>query len=211
MIELEAKSRSDEKPADLRKEGLIPAVYYGSKEDSVAIAVNGRDFSHVLREAGESSVVKLKTADGTKDVMIRDVQLDPLAHKPIHIDFYVVEKGQVVEVAIPLEFTGDSPAVKQGGTLVKVLHELPVKGEPAAMPHDIVVDITALVDTESQITTGDLKLPTGVELMIEPTEIVAMVSEAREEEPEEIVEVDMSAIEVEKKGKKEEEGEEEPA
>ena len=193
---------------DLRKKGTIPAVFYGKKENSTPISVKLSDFVKIWRKAGESSVVVLKR-DGSEDLeaLIHDIDLDPVTETPRHADFYVFEKGHKIEVNIPIEFTGIAPAVKDlGGTLVKVLRELKVEAMPKDLPHEIKVDISSLVTFENQILAKDIALPLGVVLVDGQDEVVALVSEAKEEVEEVAAPVDLSAIEVEKKGKKEEEG-----
>ncbi|HEY4480443.1 MAG TPA: 50S ribosomal protein L25, partial [Candidatus Paceibacterota bacterium] len=172
------------------------------------IQIKKADFIKAWKNAGESSVIKLQTPDGDLEALIKDVQLDPVKNEPIHTDFYVFEKGHKVEIAIPIEFEGTAPAVKElGGVLVKVMHEIEVRAEPKNLPHEIKVDIGSLVNFESQILAKDIKLEAGVELLQNPEDVVALVSEAKEEKEEETAPVDLSQIEVEKKGKKEEEGE----
>ena len=203
-----AKRDVSEDPSAFRKKGLLPAVFYGKKQSSIPIVVSVPDFIKVWKEAGESAVVSLM-AKGSKnsiETLIHDVEIDPLSDKPIHVDFYVFEKGKRVEIDVPLEFVGISPAVKDlGGSLLKVLHEIKVSASPENLPHSIVVDISALVTFEDHISAKDIKLPTGVELKENEDEIIASVETPRAEEvaePEVIP--DLSAIEVEKKGKKEE-------
>lgn len=191
--------------ADLRTSGSVPAVYYGKKEKSTSISVSVSDFKKIWKEVGETSTFELETPKGTVNAMVYDVQVDPMKHDILHVDFYVVEKGQKVEVEVPLEFEGVAPAEKLGGIVVKVLHELTVEGEPQNMPHELIVDVTKLVDLDSQILAKDLVLPKGIELITEPEEVIAAVSEAEEESDEAPTAVDMSSIEVEQKGKKEEE------
>ena len=171
------------------------------------ISLSLGDFLKVWKEAGESTVVTLETGDGSKESLIHDVDLDPVSGTPLHADFYVFEKGHKVEVALPIEFTGVSSAVKDlGGTLVKVLHELKVEAMPKDLPHNIAVDISALAQFGDQILARDITLPNGVELKVSPEEVVLTVSAPREEKEEEAAPVDLSSIEVEKKGKTEEEG-----
>jgi len=203
------KREKSEKLDKIRKGGNIPAVFYGAKEASTTISVPEIDFIKVWREAGESSIVTLKTPEGDHDALIQAIDLDPVSDKVRHVDFYVVEKGKKVKVHVPLEFEGASPAVKElGALLVKVLHEIEIEAKPADLPHEIVVSIDSLVDLESQILAKDIKLPAGVELVTGEDEVVALVSEAKEEVVEETGPIDLSAIEIsEKKGKKEEEGE----
>ncbi len=193
----------------LRKEGLVPAIYYGKKQSSTPIQIKKADFLKIWKEAGESTVVSIKTAEEAVDALIVDVDFDPVKHEPRHVDFYVFEKGHKVEVAIPLEFVGVAPAIKDlGGVLVKTLHEINIKSDPSNLPHQIEVDISSLLDFSSHILVKDIKLPKGVEVIDGEEEVVATVAAPREEKEEEVVApIDLSQIEVEKKGKKEEEGE----
>ncbi|MCR4279603.1 MAG: 50S ribosomal protein L25 [Candidatus Zambryskibacteria bacterium] len=214
MLTLKADIRNTStKPADVRKAGQIPAVFYGKKEASTPISIPKIDFLKVWKEAGESSVITLNTPDGEKETFIKDVDIDPVSGAPRHADFYVFEAGHKVEVSLPIEFEGVSPAVKDlGGTLVKVLYEINVEAMPKDLPHNIIVDISTLAQFGDQILAQDLILPTGVELKIDSEDVVATVSAPREEKEEEAAPIDLESIKVEKKGKDEDaEGEGEAA
>jgi len=192
----------------LREEGSMPAVLYGPKEDTFPITISMKDFGKVLKEAGESTVITLETPKGKKNAIIHAVQFDPVRSTPIHADFYIIEEGKEVEVNVPLEFVGVSIAVKElGGTLVKVVHELPIKGKPADLPHSIDVDISTLTDLDSNISAEKVVLPKGIVLTINGEEIIASISVAKEEEEEAVESSDIADIEVEQKGKKEDEEE----
>ena len=107
MVALKADKRDPSVKADkIRAAGMLPAVFYGKKEDSTPISISMVDFLKVWKEAGESSVISLETADGTKESLIHDVDFDPVTGRPRHADFYVFEKGHKVEVEIPIEFEG---------------------------------------------------------------------------------------------------------
>ncbi|HEU0080987.1 MAG TPA: 50S ribosomal protein L25 [Candidatus Paceibacterota bacterium] len=192
----------------LRKAGRIPAVFYGKKEASTPISIASTDFIKAYRSAGESTVVVLQ-GDGIEvESLIHDMDLHPVTGKPLHADFYVFEKGKKIRVDVPLEFTGTAPAIKElGGSLIKVLHDVEIEALPKDLPHKIVVDIAGLVDFKSTIKAGDLQLPAGVTLAISPDDIVASAAEPKAEEEEPAAPVDLSAIEVEKKGKEAKEGE----
>lgn len=199
-----AQTDSNEK---LRKEGIIPAVFYGKKQASTAIGIQRSEFLKVWKAVGESGVVSLVGPSGTVDALIQEVDTDPVTEIPQHADFYVFEKGKKIEVSIPLVFTGVSPAVKDlSGNLVKVMYELAIEASPENLPHEIEVDISTLVDFDSVILAKDVSLPKGVSLAVDGEEVVASVSAPRGDEPEEpTVAPDLSAIEVVKKGKKDEE------
>lgn len=192
----------------LRKGGKIPAVFYGPKEKATSIAIPTVDFIKVWRKAGESSVVILKDGSDEHETLIHEIDVHPVTGAPRHADFYVIEKGKKVKVHVPLVFGGVSGAVKdKGGILVKVLRELEIEAAPKDLPHELKVDISALAELSSVITAKDIVIPAGVTLIAKPDEIIASIAEAKEE-VEEVKPVDMSAIEVEKKGKEAKEGEE---
>ena len=190
---------------ETQKEGFIPAVYYGSHSAATSVFVDAKEFAKVLASEGASSSVFLITPQGKETAMIQDVQLHPVKGHVIHADFFVLEKGQKVHVKTPIEFIGESSAVKAGGVLVKVLHELSVEGDPTLLPHEFTVDISVLVDATSSIHVRDIHLPDGVDLYhVNADDIVVSIAVAQEEAAE-VTPVDLSAIEVEKKGKKDEE------
>jgi large subunit ribosomal protein L25 len=207
MTTLQAQFRKTSENLDsIRQNGHIPAVFYGAGQDSTPISVPFMAFEKALKEAGESSTILLALPEGEFNVLIHDVQLDPVKHVPMHADFLVVDMNKPIEVKVPLEFVGISPAVKGNlGVLTKVMHEIEVRGLPKNMPHQIEVDISSLETLENQIHVKDLKLPNGVEAMAEQDEVVALVAAVKEEV--EAAPVDLTAIEVEQKGK-DKEGEE---
>ncbi len=208
VVKLEATKRETSKSAraTLRKEAMIPAVVYGKKEASTPIAVSVINFKKVWEEAGESTVVTLDGFGKSVDVLIQEVSIDHISGLPVHVDFYAIEADKKVEVEVPLEYVGEAPAVKLlGGNLVKVLHEVSIEALPKNLPHSIEVDISSLETFETQILAKDLKLSTGVTLITDAEEVVALVAPVTEEKEEEVAAPDLSAIEVEKKGKTDEE------
>ncbi len=206
MITLDALARYVKvNPKLIRKEGLLPAVFYGPGQASTAISVNRAKFEKVLEEAGESTVITLKTPKGDLDALIHDVDLDPVMGDPVHVDFYIVAKDRKVEVDVPIEFVGVAPVEKLGGIVAKIQHEVSVSGLPGLLPQHLSVDLSKLVELSSVVTVGDLDLPEGVEVVgLHSGDVIASVTVAQEEVAP-TAPVDLSAIEVEKKGKKEEE------
>lgn len=207
-----AKRDTTKKPDAVRADGYVPAVFYGKSEDATPISIARGDFERTWHEAGESTIVSLEVDDGeTVDTLIQDVQQDPVTDAPIHVDFFAFERGKAIEVNVPLEFTGEAPAVKeQGGILVKVIHDLPIQALPKDLPQHIEVDVSSLTDLDSQLQAGDITLPSGVELAVEAEEVIANI-DTPSEEPEEPAEEEMSIDDIEVEGEKEasEEGDEE--
>lgn len=208
MVTITASKREEtgKRAKRLFSSGSMPAVVYGPKQESLSISLSAREFEKVLKEAGESSVIELAGLGSSMQVLIHEVDRDPVTNVPRHADFYAIEKGAKVEVEVPLSFVGESPAVKGGANLVKVLHELAIEASPANLPHDIAVDISTLSAVGDQILVKDLTIPSGVEVQTDMEQVVVLIQEVEVEE-ETATTVDMDSIEVEKKGKEETEGE----
>lgn len=202
----------------LRKKGQLPAVLYGPGMNNILLELNHRLFEKVYEEAGESSLVSLKIKGEKRpyQVLIHDIQRDPLTGDFIHVDFYQPSLEKKIEVNIPFEFFGESEAVKNlGGTLVKNVPEIRVRALPQDLPHQIRVNIEKLKTFEDHIKISDLEIPQGVEILKDSQEIVASVVPPTkvEEELEKPIEEKVEEVEKVEKEKKEEavEEKEEPA
>ena len=204
--------KADKRDADaglsfLRKSGKIPAVFYGAGKITTSVTLSNIEFKKIWRDAGESSAIKISTANGNVDALIHEVQVDPVTDEPIHVDFLVIDMKRKIRIKVPLVFEGISNAVKNGiNNLVKVLHEIEIEALPSDLPHSLFVDISKLETLNNNIVVSDIKLPVGVVVITSGGDVVASVVAQVEEKEEVIAPVDLSAIEVEKKGKKEEEG-----
>jgi len=184
-MQLTAQKRDHTKARVLRKAGVLPAVVYGRKEVATPITLSYKEFEKVFHEAGESQVITLHGLGADKEVLIHAVAVDPVSSKPIHADFYAIEKGQTVTVSVPLQFEGISPAVKDlGGVLVKVIRELEMEVLPKELPHEIAVDVSILKNIGDQIHIKDLTLPQSAKIAIDGDEVVVMIAAAQEEEVE---------------------------
>jgi large subunit ribosomal protein L25 len=211
MTTLQATTRSaNETPESVRALGKIPAVIYGSGvKETISVSIDREAFKKAWAAAGSSTSVTLTGAGEDHDCIIHDFQIDPRTDMVIHADFLALDKNTKVTVKVELEFIGVSPAVKAGlGILEKALHEIEVEALPAHLPKSIEVDISGLTETDSQIHIKDLVLPKSVEIKgHEADDVVALISVIADEKEESGAPIDFASIEVEKKGKKEVEGE----
>lgn len=182
IMTLEVEKRDSNESADtLRKRGFAPAVFYGPKEDATPIAVNARKLESLWKAAGETTIIKLEGAGDGVDTLIKDIQIHPVTGQILHADFYALEKGKKVEISVPLEFVGEAPAEKLGHVISKAMHEIEIEVAPAELPHKIEVDISSLTNPGDHITVGDIKLPPSAILKVGAEEIVASVTEHKEE------------------------------
>ncbi len=185
----------------------MPAIVYGPKQEAMAVSISLPEMQAVLRHGGESSLIELQGMGAPIAAQIRDLDVDPVTSIPRHADFYAVEKGAKVTLTVPLSFVGDALAAKAGANIVKIMHEIEVEAAADKLPHEIEVDISPLVALDDQIRVSDLIAPNGVAFVTDADEVVVIAQAPADEESEESPVLDMSAIEVEKKGKAEEETE----
>lgn len=202
-VKLEVTAR-EESGAATRNAGRVPGIVYGPKQSPIKVSVDALTFEKTLHEAGEATIISLEGLPEPVEVLIHDVAFDAARGGVEHVDFYAIERGKALTTNVPLEFIGEAPAAKGGATVTKSLFELEVTCRPSDLPSHIDVDLAVLVDEDSQIKVHDLTIPAGVTVEDDGELIVATISAAREDEPETTEAVDMSAIEVEAKGKKEE-------
>ncbi|MCD6500460.1 50S ribosomal protein L25 [bacterium] len=216
MLSLEAKIREKlgRKTKSLRKQGFLPAVLYGPEIKNLSLEVPEKEFEKIYKEAGESSIIKLKiknqkSKSNEMEVLIHQTAKDPVKGNFLHVDFYHPSSRKEVEAEIPLRFEGEAPAVEElGGTLVKEIQQVEVKGLAQNLPREIKVDIGKLRTFEDRILIRDLKVPQGIKILRESNEIVANVAPPgrEEEKPVEEEKPAEEKLEEEKEGEEEEKG-----
>ena len=202
MLTISIKQRKifGRKLKSLRAKGFLPAVIYGPGIKNLSIEIDSEKFLELYKRAGESSLISLNLQGEDKKflVLIYDVEFDPLSGKPISVDFYQPNLKEKVEIAIPLNFVGQSPAVKKfNGTLVRDIQEIEVKAFPQNLPKEIKVDISSLKELNDEILVKDLVFPEDVEVSKKPEEVVAYIAppENVEEELEKPIEEKVEEVE----------------
>jgi large subunit ribosomal protein L25 len=188
MEELKLKStirtETGGKLKKLRKDALIPAVIYGHKIKNQLLKVGYREFEDVYKKAGENTLINLLIGDSSKGkVIIYNLQVDPVSDKFLHIDFYQVKMDEKISAEIPLNFIGESEAVKnEGGVLIKNMNTVKVESLPQALPKKINVDISQIKKLEEAIHIKDLDVPENVKLAAQGDEVVAIILKPRAKE-----------------------------
>lgn len=152
----------------LRREGRVPAVIYGGKEEPVMVHIEEKELVRQLMTGHfMNSIVEIEL-DGKKlRTLPKDVALDPVKDRPIHADFLRMVKGGKIEVQVPVVFVNEeaSPGLKKGGVLNVVRHELELVCENDRIPSEIVIDVTGK-DVGDAIHISEVTLPEGSESAI---------------------------------------------
>jgi large subunit ribosomal protein L25 len=191
----------------IRAEGRIPAVMYGHDVRSVPLTIDAHEAEHLFRSISvDNTIVGLKVEGQRRavDILIREIQAHPVRGDILHVDFLRVRSGVAVEVDIPVHLTGSAVGVRDhGGILEQVTHDVRVKCVPAAIPEVIELEVSGL-EVGDSLHVSDMVVPEGVEILVDPEQMVCAVA-ARRAAPEEF-EVEVEEVEVVAGEEAEEEG-----
>jgi large subunit ribosomal protein L25 len=147
-----------------RREGRVPGILYGDKQEPQSISVDYRAISQELLTGHFQSTIFTLNVEGAKTRVIpRSVQLDPVRDFPIHVDFLRLTKNALVTVDVPVRFLNEaaSPGLKRGGVLNIVRHEIPVRCPADAIPDHFDVDLTGL-EIGNSVHISAIALPPNV-------------------------------------------------
>jgi len=191
---------------ELRRQGLIPAELYGRGIDNLHLVVPEKDFNKVFKQAGENQVVDLDVAGQKRPVLIYEINRDAVTDEILNIDFYQVRLDEKLRVKVPVEFTGDSPAIKAGNILVKAIQEIEVEALPGNIPHSFIVDISRLAEVGQDFKVKDFVADKNVKILIEPESVIVTIQAPLTEEEEKALEEQavpgVEAVKVETEEKK---------
>jgi len=185
---------------ELRRQGRIPAVVYGTSMEPCPISVDPKELHEAMdTEAGLNTLLTLNGAgpfDG-KAVILKEMVVGPIKREPLHADFHAIDMTRTVNVMVPVHPVGKSKGEKEGGNLEIVRHEIEVVCLPTAIPSTIEIDITAL-EVGDVLHVGDVALPDGVELPADVNFTVItctapVVEKAEDEEEGEAIEAAVEA------------------
>lgn len=161
-----------------RKEGSIPAVFYGRGEEAIHLSVNAAELLKIVRSKKDNVFIKL-LIDGEKKMeklsLIRELQIEPVSRKFYHADFFEVRMDHRLTLEVPLHFTGVPVGVENGGELQHLKRDLKISCLPADLPNSIEIDVSGLEIGDS-IKVQDIRVPEGI-AVLDPGDVgVAMVA-----------------------------------
>ena len=152
----------------LRRDGRVPAVVYGGKEEPLAIHVEEKELTRQLMTGHFfNSIVEVEVGGKKFRTLPKDVAFHPVSDRPLHADFLRLAKGATVSVNVPVSFANEelAPGLKRGGVLNVVRHDLELVCDADKIPDEIVIDVTGF-DVGESIHISHVKLPAGSESAI---------------------------------------------
>jgi large subunit ribosomal protein L25 len=197
----------------LRVAGRVPATLYGGKGEALALAVNTKQVTAILRsESGHNTLFQVDLGGKQEPAIVKDWQVDPVSGNLLHVDLLRIAMDVRMRVKVPVHTFGEPSGVKvQGGVYEVVTREVEVECLPADIPTEFKVDVSGLALNQS-LRAGELPIDTAkLKLLTDAQTVLSHVVTLRAEE-EKPVEAAVATApaepEVIKKGKKEIEGEE---
>lgn len=181
---LQAKKRTGTKHSiltEMRNNGDIPGVVYGSKVSSTSISLNEANFLKVIKDVGRNGVIKLDVEGKTHDVVLNEYDSDPIKRNILHVDFLAVDLSQEINATVKVNLVGDALGVKDGGVLQQSLHEVTISAKPNDIPASIDIDISSL-QVGDTVTVVDIKGYDKIEISHEKDEVIASILPPRQEE-----------------------------
>jgi large subunit ribosomal protein L25 len=172
VIKAQSRSEKGKNAAfSLRDKGLIPAVLYGHNFPPVTLTISAAELAAMLKPVGHSAAEhalhKLSIEDRsdipTKDIMIKEIQRDPITNKVLHVDLYAVRMDEKIIVPVRINVTGKAPGVQKGGILQQMLREIKIKCFPSDIPQSFDVDVSDL-DIGQSIHIADITIPAHLEV-----------------------------------------------
>jgi large subunit ribosomal protein L25 len=186
-VTLKAEARTGKTKSEikqLRDNGKIPGVVNGKNIGTSTIAIDQKELLLLLRNHPHA-IIEMELPDGMKQpVMIHEVQRDQLSRQVLHIDFHQINMNEPVRTSVTLEFVGEAAGTKEGGVLQIQHHELEIRCLPEQIPDTIAVDISHLKVGENLIAS-DIKVPEGIEVKTDPSEVIVIVLAPQREVEEE--------------------------
>lgn len=185
QLKAEVRTVMGRKVKQLRRQGLVPATVYGYGIEPISIQLVEKEIDKVFEESGESTLIDLQLDGKSMPILFKNPQYHPISSDLIHVDCYKVNLKEKITAMVPIEFVGESMAVKLGNVLVEVFNEIEVEALPTDLPEKIIVDVGKLETLESQITVADLEVDKSkVTIKTDAGQVVVKVEEPRvEEEP----------------------------
>lgn len=159
----------------LRAAGRIPASVYTSGQLPQFLDLPVREATNALRRA--NAIYELKFGDEDRLAVVKEVQRNPVKRTIEHIDFYEVEKGEKIEVSVPIIIEGET---KGNGVAFVSIHEVTVRAEISHLPEKFILSVEGLLAGD-KIVASQIELPQGAELIdIDPEEVIVSVEVPRE-------------------------------
>ena len=162
-----------------KAEGIIPGIIYGSGKENLPVSVVRNEIMKAFKtEYGPNVVIDLKIKDKTEKVIAYQIEMDPIKHQIIHVDFIRVDNNKTVKLNIPTRLQGNAPGVKMGGLLIKKMDFVTIRTTIDKIPTHFDIDISSL-GLDTKFSVSDIQITDGIETISHKDDVIVRVAGKR--------------------------------
>lgn len=179
--ELNGNIRSHNSKGDnhrLREKGIIPGVIYGLRNPSLLVEFSEMELHHILSEVGDHGTLRVKVGNRENNVIIKEIQRDPVTNRINHIDLQRVENSTKVRTKVPIVLKGENYFRNSGTIIQQQVKKLDVEGVPSKLPRYIVADVTNLTG-RNRVMVSDLEVSEEISILNNPNSVVVSLANTK--------------------------------
>lgn len=175
-LDAQPRSITGKKVSQLRTQGLVPVVVYGSLMEPVSLQIPYRPLQVALMKVGGTQLLDIQVNGSTHTVLAREVQRDVVRGDILHVDFLAVDMSEKIVTTVPVHIVGESPIVEtRQGQVSQVANSLQVEALPRDLVSSIEVDISGLTQVGDGIYVRDLNLSDKLTVLSEEDELIVHI------------------------------------
>lgn len=196
ILQAEKRETLGKQVKQLRKSGKLPGNIFGKHVASQSVQVAYTDFLPLYKEVGETGIIDLTVNGKAVPVLIKTPQFHVLTHQPLHVDFFQVNLKEKIKTHVPIKLIGEPlPVSEKQGLLLQMLNEIEIEALPEELPEAIEADTSTLAAVGEMLEVADIKAPSGVTILTDPSQAIAQIAELVVEEKEPVLTVEEAPVE----------------
>lgn len=160
-----------------RNKGFIPAVLYGKENNGQPVKVEASSLRKLIGRMGSSAIFNAEFGGKTRLMLLKEVQTEPVSGEVVHVDLQEIDADQTITTSVPLIAVGIEK-LPGGAILQQLLNEVEISCLPRYVPKAIEFDVAGMTPGQA-VHISDLKMDGNIEILTEPDEVIATITEAR--------------------------------
>ncbi len=177
ILEAENRELIGKKVKLVRREGKIPAIIYGKDFDATPISLDLRNTTNTLSKVSSSTILTIKLGSKELPTLVRDIQKDFIKNTILHIDFLAVSATEKLRTTVSITVSGEAPVLEEFDALIVTgIEGIEVECLPQDLPETIEVDVSEISELGQAIYVKDIVVPSGVDFLTDPEELVVVAS-----------------------------------
>ncbi|AQM61273.1 50S ribosomal protein L25/general stress protein Ctc [Clostridium baratii] len=158
-----------------RAKGLVPGVLYGKNINNFMFEISSLELDREVCNVGEHGILNVEFNGDSKQVLIKEVQREPVNHEIIHIDLEMIAKGEKIETEVPIQYIGEKLLTKKGAVLQKEKDSVKVSCDSASLPKSVKLDVSRGING-SVYRLDDIEVASEISILEDLNSVVASIS-----------------------------------